>query len=149
MVPFSNIVVSNYYHHHNHHWVDVVSRGWAKTSARRLQVSLYCAVLCQIVSLQYLSRSSFHPCRIFLPHGLQVVTREVRRSSFRRLICPAQDDFIFLTFLIICMTFVLSLTHMLVFLYLYVILSIHLSNLVCATAILFCACLVSVLGPYS
>ena len=131
MVPFSNIVVSNYYHHHNHHhhhhhhhhhWVDVVSRGWAKTSACRLQVSLSCAALCQVVLLQYLSRSSLHrlaglPCRLFLSYyGLQVVTREVRRSSFRRLICPAQDDFIFLTFLIICMTFILSLTQMLVFL---------------------------------
>ena len=48
-----------------------VSRGWAKVPAGRLQVSLSCAVLCQIVSLQYLSRSSLHrlaslPCHIFL-----------------------------------------------------------------------------------
>ena len=48
-----------------------MSRGWAKASACRLQVSLSCAVLCQIVSLQYLSRSSLHRlaglcCRIFL-----------------------------------------------------------------------------------
>ena len=45
-----------------------------------------CAVLCQIVSLQYLSRSSLHrlaglPCCLFLSYGLQVVTREVHRSS--------------------------------------------------------------------
>ena len=38
-----------------------------------------CAVLCQIVSLQYLSRSSLHrlaglPCRLCLSHRLQVVT---------------------------------------------------------------------------
>ena len=76
-------------------------------------------------------------------YGLQVVTREVHRSSLRRLICSAQDHFIFLTVLIISMTFVLSLTQMLVFLSLYVMLSI-LSILVCAAASLFCACLVSV-----
>ena len=53
-----------------------------------IQVSLlvYCAVLCQIVLLQYVSRSSRHrlaglPCRL---------------SSW--LMCPAQDHFIFLTF---------------------------------------------------
>ena len=60
------------------------------------------AVLCHIVSLQYLSRWSLHrlaglPCRIFLTYGLQVVTREVHRSSLRWLICPAQDHFIILT----------------------------------------------------
>ena len=43
--------------------------------------------------------------------GHQVVTREVLRSSWRRFICPAQDHFIFLSVLIISMTFVLSLTH--------------------------------------
>ena len=106
-------------------------------------------VLCHIVSLQYLSRSSLHrlaglPCRLFLSYGLQVVTRAVHRSSLRRLICPAQDHFIFLTVLIKSMTFVLSLTQMLVFLSLYVMLSILLSILVCAAASLFCACLVSV-----
>ena len=126
-----------------------MSRGGAKASACRLQITLSCAFLCHIVSLQYLSRSSLHrlaglPCRLFLSYGLQVVTREVHRSSLRRLICPAQDHFIFLTVLIISMTFVLSLTQMLVFLSLYVMLSILLSILVCAAASLFCACLVSV-----
>ena len=135
--------------HHHHHWAAVVSRGWAKASACRLQVSLSCAVLCQIVSLQYLSRSSLHrlaglPCRLLLSYGLQVVTREVNRSSLRRLIFPAQDHFIFLTVLIISMAFVFSLTYMLVFLSVYMMLSILLSILVCATASLFCACLVSV-----
>ena len=109
---------------------------------------LACVVLssCQIVSLQYLSRSSLHRlagilCRLFLSYyGLQVVTREVHRSSLRRLMCPAQDD-IFRTLLII---FALSLTQMLVFVSLYVMLSILLSVLVCAAASLFCACLVSV-----
>ena len=126
-----------------------MSRGWAKASACRLQITLSCAVLCQIVSLQYLSRPSLHrlaglPCRLLLSHGLQVVTREVHRSSLRRLICPTQDHFICLTVLIISMTFVLSLNQMLVFLSLYVMLSILLFILVCAAAGLFCACLISV-----
>ena len=126
-----------------------MSRGWAKASECRLQITLYCAFLCHIVSLQYLSRSSLHrlaglPCRLFLSYGLQVVTREVHRSSLRRLICPAQDHFIFLTVLIISMTVVLSLTQRLVFLSLYVMLSILLAIFVCAAASLFCACLVSV-----
>ena len=126
-----------------------MSRGWANASACRLQITLYCAFLCHIVSLQYLSRSSLRrlaglPRRLFLSYGLQVVTREVHRSSLRRSICPAQDHFIFLTVLIISMTFVLSLTQMLVFLSLYVMLSILISILVCAGASLFCACLVSV-----
>ena len=120
-----------------------------KTSARRLQISLPCAVLCQIVSLQYLSMSSLDrsaglPYRLFLSYGLQVVTREVHRSSLKRLMWPAQDQFIFLTLLIISMTFVFSLTQMLVFLSLYAMLSILLSILVCAAASLLCACLVSV-----
>ena len=97
-------------------------RDWAKASACRLQITLSCAFLCHIVSLQYLSRSSLHRLAghlvVFSCHGLQV--------------------------LIISMTFVLSLTQMLVFLSLYVMLSILLSILVCAAASLFCACLVSV-----
>ena len=117
--------------------------------ACRLQVSLSCAVLCHIVPLQYLSRSSLHrlaglPCRLFLSYGLQVVTREGHRSSLMRLVCLAQDHYIFLTVLIISMTFVLSLTQMLVLLSLYVMLSILISILVCAATNLFCACLVSV-----
>ncbi len=65
--------------------------GWAKVSACRLQVSLFCAVLCQIVSLQYLSRSSLYPladlpCPILLSYGFHVVTCEVYRSCLRRLI---------------------------------------------------------------
>ena len=79
-----------------------MSRGWTKDSACRLQITLSCAVLCHIMSLQYLSRSSLHrmaglPCGIFLSYGLQMVAREVHRLSLRRLICPAQDHFIFLT----------------------------------------------------
>ena len=98
-------------------------------------------------------RSSICPCRLFtatlvslvaflLSYGLQVVTRVVHRSALARLICPAQNHFIFLTLLIISMTFVFSLTQTLVFLSLYVMLSKLLSILVCAAASLFCACLV-------
>ena len=108
-VLYSNRAVANYhlgashFHHHHHHWAAMVSRGWAMASACRLHVSLSCAVRCHIVSLQYLSRSSLHrlaglPCRFFLLYDLQVVTREVHRSSFRRLMCPAQDHFIFFVF---------------------------------------------------
>ena len=48
-----------------------MSRGWSKDSACRLQMTLSCAIPCHVVSLQYLSRSSFHrlaglPCRLFL-----------------------------------------------------------------------------------
>ena len=50
----------------------------------------------------------------------------------------------FFLVLIISMTFVLSLTQMLVFLSLYVMLSILLPILICAAASSFCACLVSV-----
>ena len=73
-----------------------------------------------------------------------MVTREVHGSSLRRLIYPDQDHFIFLTWMIV--TFVLSLTHkiMLVFLSLYMMSSMLLSILVCAAARLFCACLVRV-----
>ena len=66
------------------------------------KITLSCAVLCHIVSPQYLSRSSLHrlagfPSRLFLSYGLQVVTRDVYRASLRRLMCPAQDNLIFLT----------------------------------------------------
>ena len=127
-----------------------MSCGWAKASACCLHVSLSCVVLCRIMSRQYLCRSSLHrlaglPCRPFLSYGLQMVTREDHGSSLRRLVCPAQDHFVFfLSVVIISMTFVLSLTQMLVFLSLYVMLSLLISILVCAAASLFCACSVSV-----
>ena len=90
-----------------------MSHGWAKASACHLHVSLSVAVLCHIVSLQCLSKSSLHRltglhCRPFSSFGIQVVTREVHRSSLRQWICPVQDHLIFLTLLIISMTFVLS-----------------------------------------
>ena len=146
-----------------------MSRGWAKASACRLQIILW-QPLCPVVGRRPQHAVSNYPVLCFpLPYRvapvfvvspplglsplssflvilycLQVVTREVHRSSLRRLICPAQNHFICLTVLIISMTFVLSLTQMLVFLSLYVVLSILLSILVSAAASLFCACLVSV-----
>ena len=92
------------------------SRCWANASACRLQVSLSLAVLCQVVSHQYLFTSSVYrleglPCRRFLSYGLQVVKRDVHRSM--RLMRRVQDHYIFLTVLIMSMTFVLSLTRML------------------------------------
>ena len=110
---------------------------------------------CLVLSSAISCRSSICPGRlstawlvylvVFSCHNdLQVVTREVHRLSLKRLICPAQDHFIFLTVYIISMTFVLSLTQMLDLLSLYLMLSILLSILVCSAASLFCACLVSV-----
>ena len=129
-----------------------MSHGLAKASACRLQITLSCAVLCHIVSLQYLSRSSLRrlaglPFRIFLSYGIQVVTREVHRSSLK---WPAQDHFIVLIVYIISMTLDLSLTQMLVFLSLHVTVSILLSIYVGSAACLFCACSVSdqVSAPY-
>ena len=126
-----------------------MSRGWAKAS--HAVSKLPCLVLSTAIScrssicLGRLSTAWLVFRVVFSCHnGLQVVTREVHRSSLRRLICPSQDHFMYLTVLIISMTFVLSLTQMLVFLSLYVMLSILLSMLVCAATSLFCACLVSV-----
>ena len=104
---------------------------------------------CLVLSSAISCRSSICPGRLYTAglvslvvfschnYGLQVVTREVHLSSLRRLICPAQNHFISPPVLIISMTFVLSLTQMLVFLSLYVMLSILLSILVCAAASLF------------
>ena len=54
-----------------------------------------------------------------------------------------QEHCTVLTKLIMSMTFVLSLTQILIFLSLYVMLTILLSILVCAAASLFCACVLS------
>ena len=56
----------------------VVSRGWTKASTCCFQVCLSCAVLCQVVSFQYSSKSSLHRFaglarNLFLPYGFQVV----------------------------------------------------------------------------
>ena len=106
------------HHHHHHHWAAVVSRHWAMTWACFLPVSLSCAVLCQIVSLQYLSRSSLHrlaglPCHIFLS-----------LMDCWGGWCALPGTISFFSHCWLYLTFVLSLTQMLVFLCLYVILSI-------------------------
>ena len=54
--------------------------------------------------------------------------------ALRRLICRAQDHFMFITVLVIYMTCDLSLTQMLVFISLYMMLSILLPILACAAA---------------
>ena len=77
-----------------------MSRGWAKASACRLQITLSCAVLCHIVSLQYLSRSSLHrlagfPCRLFLSYGLQVVTPRGPSVVFEAVNMPCPGPFHF------------------------------------------------------
>ena len=127
--------------HHNH-WADVVSRLWANTSACRLLDSLSCAArsgrssICpgrlSTVWLVSLVAIYCHEC------GLQIGIREVHRSYFS-----------FLTLMIISRTFVLSLTQMLGFLSLCVLLGILISMFVCAATSLFCACLVSVQGGNS
>ena len=90
-----------------------MSRGWAKASACRLQTTLYCAFLAisclSGICLGHLSTAWLVSLVVF--SCIQVVTREVHRSSLRRLICPAQVHFIFLTVLIISMTFFPSLTQ--------------------------------------
>ena len=57
--------------------------------------------------------------------------------------CPANELFIFIALLIMSMTFVLSLTKMLVCRSLYMMLSLLISILVCAAVNLFSACFVS------
>ena len=136
------------YHHHHHHWAAVVCRGWANASACRLQVSLFCAVLFQIVSLQNLSRSSIHllaglTCRLFLSCGLCSGDKRCTSIFFEAVDMPRTISF-FLALLIIYIIFVLSLTQMLVLLSSYVMLSILLFSLVCTAASLFCVGLVSV-----
>ena len=125
-----------------------VSRVWAKASACCLQITLSCAFLCHIVSLQYLSRSSLHrlaglPCRIFLswpPSG------DTRGPSvvFEAVDMPCPGPFHFSYSVDYIYDLCPPLTQMLVFLSLYVMLSILLSILACAATSLFCACLVSV-----
>ena len=72
-----------------------------------------------------------------------MVTRAVHRVTCRRLMCPANELFIFIALLIMSMTFVLSLTKMLVRRSLYVMLSLLISILVCAAVSLFSACFLS------
>ena len=117
-----------------------VSRGWANASACLLHVSMSSAISCPsgILFRSPLSHSTVFPCRLSCHNnGLRVVTRDVRRSSSRRLMCAAQDHLIFLTLLIniTSMTCDLSLTQMLVSLSFHLMLSILLSMLVCAASL--------------
>ena len=111
-----------------------------KCLSMNYQITVYCAALCQIVSLHYLYRASLQrlaslPCRLFLSSGLQVMTREVHRLSFRRSTPLNFSDIAGCVYMI----FVLSLTKMLVLLSL--MLSILPSVLICAAASFFRACL--------
>ena len=71
-------------------------------------------LVCLVLSSARWCRSSICPGRLFTAwlvflvifschnfYGIQVVTLEVHLSCLRRLMCPAWDHFIFLTFLII------------------------------------------------
>ena len=139
--------------HHHHHWAALVSRGWANASACRLQVSLSSGVLCQIVSLQYWSRSSLPALSwshfvVFSYHNiLWSPSGNTRGPSVVfgavNMPCPgpfhfshiAEPDYIWLLFSpwSRCSSF-----------YPYVMLSILLSVLVCVAAGLVCACLIGV-----
>ena len=126
-----------------------MSRGWAKASACRLQMTLSCAVLCHIVSLQYLSRSSLHrlaglPSRLFLSLWSPSCDARCPSVVFEAVNMPCPGPFHFSHSVDYIYELCLSLTQMLVLLSLYAMLSILLSILVCAAASLFCACLVSV-----
>ena len=57
-----------HHHHHRyyHYWAVVVFRGWASWARASACHLLSCAVLCQIVSLKYLSRSFLHRLLSFL-----------------------------------------------------------------------------------
>ena len=133
-----------------------MSCGWAKASACRLQVSLSCAVICQIVLLDPVFVQvvplplGWSPLSYVLVIWSPSGNTRGRSIVFEALDMPCPIPFHFLTLLIISMTFVFSLTQTLVCLSLYVMLSILLSTLVCAAASLFCACLVSVqvYAPY-
>ena len=133
--------------YHHHHWAAVVSRGSVKASACRLQVCLYCAVLCQIVSLQYFVQLIYpllgwSPLSSFLviwsPSGDSRGPSVISEAVF----CPGPFHFSHIADHINCV----SPAQMMVFKSLYVTLSILLSILVCAAASLFWACLVQYLG---
>ena len=92
----------HHHHHHIHHWAAIVSRGWrspqhAASKLTWLVLSSAGSCLSSICPGPVLSlhRLAGLPCRIFLSYGLQVVTREVHRSSLRRLICPSHDHLFF------------------------------------------------------
>ena len=79
---------------------------------------------------------------LFLSYILQVEPRGLHRSSLKRLICPAQYHFIFLTLLLIQDYDICSIPDKKWLNQTLVILSLY--AMVCAAASSFCACLVSV-----
>ena len=116
------------YHHHHHHWAAVVSRGWAPHDAA---FKLACLLLSSADRFPPVSvyRSSLHrltelPCRIFLSYILWSPSGDTRGPS---IVFEAVDvacsgpigPLSFLILLIMSMTFVISLTQMLIFLFLY------------------------------
>ena len=116
----------------SHHWAAVMSRGWTKASERRIQVNLscaQCAVHCQIVPLQYVSPLSSFPV-IWSPSGDTLGPSVV----FEAVDVPCQAPLHICHIADYTMNFVLSLTHMLVFLFMYVMLSILLFILICSAA---------------
>ena len=115
------------YKYHHRHWAVVVP-----VIGRRPQHAF--SKLACLVSARS-GCSSIRPGRLstawlvsLVVFSCHMVTREVHRSPLRRLVCPAEDHLIFLTVLIISMTFVLSLTQILILLSLHVMLRILLSN---------------------
>ena len=92
----------SYHHHHHHHWAAVMSRSWVITSACCFQASLWCVAHCQVVSLQYLPRSTLHrlaslPSRVVLSYGLHVVTRMRYTSAGYEAVvvsCPGPHHFV-------------------------------------------------------
>ena len=114
-----------------------------------LHVGMSCAILCQIVSHHFVSKSSLHRLavllwRIFLPYNYIIwpPSGDTRGPSavFEAvdMHCAIQFHFV-VTLLTTSMTFGLLLTHISVLMSLYVMLSIHLSIFVWAAASFFCA----------
>ena len=95
LLPQFSKTLKKIFNNHQHHWAAVVSRGWARMPQHAVS-----KLACRAMSSARSCRSSICPGRlstawlvslvVFSCHnGLQVVTREVHRSSLRRLICPA------------------------------------------------------------
>ena len=77
--------------HHQHHWAAVVSRGWAKASACRLQVNPLVRSSARSCPSRICSGRLYTACGWFpLWYGLQVVmyVHEFHRSSLNQLVCP-------------------------------------------------------------
>ena len=89
--------IGHHHHHHYHYWAVVVCRGWAGWARASACHLLSCAVLCQIVSLKYLSRSFLHRLLSFL---VIMVSKRWHARSIGRL----SGGWYFPPLLIMCMT---------------------------------------------